>query len=463
MRPVRNAEEYRDLLGRNRQLIGASRCRTSRVWFKSIDLSQPAEQVAFYDQGIGTDPRHVNEVQGYKDKRTRAAVRADRARPAVPRVVDPALRSREWPAWRSATVSRRNVKELYKALAGCYDGQGDSIYLFGFSRGAFTVRVLAGLILRCGLLPKDAPDFDATFETGLRPVHASPARTSTPSQRFKRDEHVRIAARALPRHLGHGQVVRRHLAAEPSPPAPQSASSSDVRHALALDEQRSWFLPTSWGGIDSDRPMDDPRYRATQNDRRDLVPRLHSDVGGGFEDDAAARIPLRWMLNEAATCGPPSQSGGTRSRRVVRSRECPALHDSLTGGWLFTEYLPRWELDNSTSTAEALLQVRTNRHTPSGAVLPAADGPRCTPSVGADARHRHQLRGDSGRIASRASSPRRGDHLSMAIRIVRLGSPRASGEGLRLGTVRRPPRGVPKAETASRDFYDVWLPDVGAE
>jgi uncharacterized protein YeaO (DUF488 family) len=48
----------------------------------------------------------------------------------------------------------------------------------------------------------------------------------------------------------------------------------------------------------------------------------------------------------------------------------------------------------------------------------------------------------------------------MAIRIVRLGSPRVSGEGLRLGTVRRPPRGVPKAETASRDFYDVWLPDV---
>ena len=48
----------------------------------------------------------------------------------------------------------------------------------------------------------------------------------------------------------------------------------------------------------------------------------------------------------------------------------------------------------------------------------------------------------------------------MAIRIVRLGSPRARGEGLRVGTVRRPPRGVPKREFASRDFYDVWLPDV---
>lgn len=48
----------------------------------------------------------------------------------------------------------------------------------------------------------------------------------------------------------------------------------------------------------------------------------------------------------------------------------------------------------------------------------------------------------------------------MAIRVVRLGSPRTPGEGLRLGTVRRPPRGVPKAEHASRDFYDVWLPEL---
>jgi uncharacterized protein YeaO (DUF488 family) len=46
----------------------------------------------------------------------------------------------------------------------------------------------------------------------------------------------------------------------------------------------------------------------------------------------------------------------------------------------------------------------------------------------------------------------------MAVRIVRLGSPRAEGEGLRIGTVRRPPRGVSKEQIAARDFYDVWLP-----
>ena len=48
----------------------------------------------------------------------------------------------------------------------------------------------------------------------------------------------------------------------------------------------------------------------------------------------------------------------------------------------------------------------------------------------------------------------------MSVRIVRLGSPRHPGEGLRLGTVRRPPRGVPKDEYAARDIYDVWLPTL---
>lgn len=48
----------------------------------------------------------------------------------------------------------------------------------------------------------------------------------------------------------------------------------------------------------------------------------------------------------------------------------------------------------------------------------------------------------------------------MAIRIVRLGTPRGAAEGLRLGTVRHPPRGVPRAQYRTRDFYDVWLPEL---
>jgi len=48
----------------------------------------------------------------------------------------------------------------------------------------------------------------------------------------------------------------------------------------------------------------------------------------------------------------------------------------------------------------------------------------------------------------------------VSVRIVRLGTPRAADEGPRLGTVRRPPRGVPKSEFAKRDFYDVWFPNL---
>ena len=48
----------------------------------------------------------------------------------------------------------------------------------------------------------------------------------------------------------------------------------------------------------------------------------------------------------------------------------------------------------------------------------------------------------------------------MSVRIVRLGTGRTDGEGLRIGTVRRPPRGVPKSEFASRDWYDVWYPTL---
>lgn len=48
----------------------------------------------------------------------------------------------------------------------------------------------------------------------------------------------------------------------------------------------------------------------------------------------------------------------------------------------------------------------------------------------------------------------------MTLRIVRLGTPRTRDEGLRIGTVRRPPRGVPKSEFASRDYYDVWFPTL---
>ena len=126
-----------------------------------IDLSEPDRQVAFYDQGIGTNPRHVDEVKHYSDERP------DLRRALT--VLDPPYRA-WWVPTRAARLAgltvgyglRRNVKELYAALAQAYVDDAD-IYLFGFSRGAFTMRVLAGLLFRCGLLRHDTNDFEAKF------------------------------------------------------------------------------------------------------------------------------------------------------------------------------------------------------------------------------------------------------------------------------------------------------------
>jgi uncharacterized protein YeaO (DUF488 family) len=66
----------------------------------------------------------------------------------------------------------------------------------------------------------------------------------------------------------------------------------------------------------------------------------------------------------------------------------------------------------------------------------------------------------AARARVNAGVPRLAYNAAMPIRIVRLGTPRTAGEGMRIGTVRRPPRGVPKAEFAKRDFYDTWLPNL---
>jgi uncharacterized protein (DUF2235 family) len=320
--------------------FGAQVSNVSRL-VQLIDLSHPELQVAFYDQGIGTDPQYVDAVTTYKDR--------DRLQRQALTILDPPFHTWWIPSeiLRVAGLAvgyglRRNVRELYTALARCYEDR-DRIYLFGFSRGAFTVRVLAGLLFRCGLLPKDTAHVEEKFEQAysLFTPHVQDVEAVA---RFKRDERVRT-----PRvhFLGLWDTVKSYGGIWPQslPHLRHNPIVDTVRHALALGERRSWFLPTSWGGIDSDRPMDDPTY-LDQNVVEIWFRGVHSDVGGGYDDDAAARIPLRWMLNEAADARLRLNHEG-RALAASADAEDPALHESLTGGWLITEYLPRWELDNS--------------------------------------------------------------------------------------------------------------------
>ena len=120
---------------------------------------------------------------------------------------------------------------------------------------------------------------------------------------------------------------------------------------ITFHEQRSWFLPTSWGGIDGDDPLrlgvePDSRYH-TQDVREVWFRGCHSDVGGGDVEQHTAAIPLRWLLQEAKAFGLEVRADAESALDQADPTGPLEIHEPLACGWLFTEYIPRLELDNS--------------------------------------------------------------------------------------------------------------------
>jgi uncharacterized protein (DUF2235 family) len=321
---------------------------------KSLDLSDPLTQAVFYDQGIGTNPSLVKAVKAYKAEagKNREGLQILPAPKTLKLFV---LR----PFTRFAGLAlgyglRDNVKEMYKALAKCYDREEDGrVFLFGFSRGAFTVRVLAGLIYRCGLPPKNVADDEAHFEkcfSEAYEIYMPHWEDGSRIERFKEAYNVRDIEISF---LGIWDTVKSYGGIWPQslPHLRHNPIVNTVCHALALDERRSWFVPTSWGGIDLDKKnahgiKPDERY-ARQQVKEVWFSGCHSDVGGGDEEADTARVPFRWMLKEASASGLILNQAGEDELLVSDPRDPTEVHESLTAGWYITEIIPRWELDNT--------------------------------------------------------------------------------------------------------------------
>jgi len=138
-----------------------------------------------------------------------------------------------------------------------------------------------------------------------------------------------------------------------------------VRHALALDERRSYYQPTSWGGVDHPlyddvRPNDSKDVRP--NDSKDVkevwFAGSHSDVGGGYKEceSALARAPFEWLLREA--CTRELRLDGVEFGEVLKSFPIDrVLHESLHGFWWWVaECLPRFELENIPMAGKRVLK-----------------------------------------------------------------------------------------------------------
>ena len=311
----------------------------------------PGEQVAYYDPGVGTmgDPmyrtfvaRKINKVLGLAFGRGLT----------------------------------KNLTEAYQYLMACYE-DGDRVFLFGFSRGAYTARALAAFIRQCGLFEGGAENLiPYALKLFLKQTptvddfKALSGFRSTYGRQFKKEDDPKSSARTVreggnPYHWQlrihfHGLFdtvksygwVRNPVTL---PGESKNPSVLHVRHALALDERRIFFRQLHW--------ISSP----DQDCKEVWFPGVHSDVGGGYpeKESGLAKVALEWMMHEACALGlkvDPYRYGRTLGKswnergewEKGENEDYPApdvtgpAHESLTGAWRAVQLLPKaleaWEV-----------------------------------------------------------------------------------------------------------------------
>jgi len=276
----------------------------------------------------------------------------------------------------------KNLIEAYTYLMEHYDN-GDRVFMFGFSRGAYTARALAGFIRQCGLfergsenlipyamklfMKKDKTDDDYRMLSGFR---------STYGRQFRKVDDPKYPERTEikegnPYHwqlrihfLGLFDTVKSYgWVRNPMRLADESKNPSvlHVRHALAIDERRIFFRQLHW--------ISSPR----QDCKEVWFPGVHSDVGGGYpeKESGLSKVALEWMTHEACALG--LKVDRYRYNRIMgrvqdesgewqdeENEKYPApdaaapAHESLKGAWLLAQLyrkkLEFWEKDRRRRT-----------------------------------------------------------------------------------------------------------------
>ena len=286
---------------------------------KALRLDDSSRQIVFYDQGVGTREGDIRDARDFAlEDGKRSALQVLSPPPTVPAL----------PAWLARKLGlgfgfglAENVAELYGKLAGSYS-EGDRIYLFGFSRGAFTVRVLAGLLHRCGLLRQaDPARFWEAFELYER--HYEHIESRRELEQLKADVSAFRAAYArdcVVHFLGLWDTVKSYGFIVPTslPHLRHNPIVRTVRHALALDERRSYYQATSWGGVD-DPEYNDQHHGDSLDVKEVWFAGSHSDVGGGYEGDQSGLARLLLHLDDPRGARLPARGRRAGARACAAS------------------------------------------------------------------------------------------------------------------------------------------------
>lgn len=247
----------------------------------------------------------------------------------------------------------RNVRDLYAFLCQHYR-DGDRIYIFGFSRGAFTARVLADFIATRGLLrPEDMRSGDAfseavydayrqyrrSYRSGVMTVVRALrdwGRRDAPPGPIPPIEFVGVWDTVDAVGLPMDELSDAWNALVPHRFPDRNLSPRVVRacHAISLDDERHTFHPVLWNesGETSDRIQ------------QVWFAGVHSNVGGGYPDDDLASASLDWMMGHCeARDGAPGLRFDPVARRSIAARAQPLgkLYDSRSGAGIYYRYKPR--------------------------------------------------------------------------------------------------------------------------
>jgi uncharacterized protein (DUF2235 family) len=309
----------------------ASIWRTN-VWriFQAIDLTGSA-QVARYDDGVGTSSFKPLAILGGGF------------------------------GW----GLKRNVIDLYKFLCRTYS-TGSKIYAFGFSRGAFTIRVLIGLIAQEGLIPfTTQDDLDANaiaayrafrsarygttagaFFRPLRDIWVFLKNTALGRDRYDATKNIKdvsirfvglwdtVAVYGLP--VDEWTIgIDRYLWPLELPDRKPWPMIERACHALSLDDERTTFHPVLW----------DESSVAPGKILQVWFAGVHANVGGGYPDDSLAGVPLQWIMTEAQAAGlvfkvTPRQPDALLVADSTRDKD-GRLYDSRQGLASYYRYGPR--------------------------------------------------------------------------------------------------------------------------
>jgi len=253
----------------------------------------------------------------------------------------------------------RDVLNAYVFLCRHYR-DGDRIFLFGFSRGAYTVRVLAGLIYLVGLLREHQINFAGYALKAYKKAEQGN------DYRVAREFAEVVLPQCVPIHfvgvwdtvasvIVPGRLPFSKLRLEELPFTTSNPAVRTFRHALAIDEFRRLFRAEPWAPGQKFKPnrFSQAKSFPDQDSKSVWFTGCHSDVGGGFAEgqSALSKFPLLWMLDQAGTHGLRLRTqminhiARGRPRKSARQYQKPdpkgPLHVSLKWHWRLIEWVPK--------------------------------------------------------------------------------------------------------------------------